>query len=157
MADRRTDYRSELGYSPGATYFDACEEALRCGDRKVGTDHLLLALLRDAACAQAVGHDLAQARVALDAIDMAALAAVGIDAAACTPPALEGRQRDRLPLTPAAKHALQQAGKVAGSRRFGPLHLLQALAQNPAPDPAKALLARLGVDKVQLVSTLKQA
>lgn len=34
-------------YHPWTTYIDAREEAHRRGDVKVGTDHLVLALLRD--------------------------------------------------------------------------------------------------------------
>ena len=148
MTDRRspTSRRSEPDYSPGATYLNACDEALRRGDRKVGTDHLLLALLLDPACALALEHDLAEPRDALDAIDMAALASVGVDASRCNAPHLVGRQPGRFPLTPAAKQALGQAVKLAKSRRFGPRHFLRALAGSDAPDPAIALLSRLKVD-----------
>jgi hypothetical protein len=37
------------------------------------------------------------------------------------------------------------------------MHLLQALAENSAPDPAKALLTHLGVDTAQLIFAFGRA
>ena len=65
-------------YHPWKTYIDAREEARRRGDRKVGTEHLILGLLREPAVVQGLGCDLQTARDALDAMDQDALAAVGI-------------------------------------------------------------------------------
>jgi hypothetical protein len=62
-------------YHPWSTYIDAREEARRRGDRKVGTEHLLLGLLREPVLAQALGCDLQTARDALAALDHDALAA----------------------------------------------------------------------------------
>ena len=61
----------------------AAEEARRRGDRRLGTDHLLLGLLHDphSRVAQALGVDLDSARAASDALDRAALAAVGVNVA----------------------------------------------------------------------------
>ena len=73
-------------WNPWSTYIDAREEARRRGDRKVGTEHLILGLLREPVLAQALGCDLQTARDALDAMDHAALAAVGIGAAFNAPP-----------------------------------------------------------------------
>jgi len=73
-------------YHPWSTYIDAREEARRRGDRKVGTEHLILGLLREPVLAQALGCDLQTARDALDAMDHDALAAVGIGAAFNAPP-----------------------------------------------------------------------
>lgn len=64
-------------WNPWSTYIDAREEARRRGDRKVGTEHLILGLLREPVLAQALGCDLRTARDALDAMDHDALAAVG--------------------------------------------------------------------------------
>ena len=60
----------------------ALEEARLRGDRRIGTEHLLLGLLHDpdSVAARTLGIDLATAQEALDALDRAALAAVGIDA-----------------------------------------------------------------------------
>lgn len=59
----------------------AAEEARRRGDRRLGTDHLLLGILhdQDSPAARALGIDLESARVAADALDRAALSTVGIE------------------------------------------------------------------------------
>ena len=54
-------------YHPWSTYIDAREEARRGGDRKVGTEHLILGLLREPVLARALGCDLQTARDALEA------------------------------------------------------------------------------------------
>ena len=55
------------------------EEAQRRGDRRVGTDHLLLGVLRDADSAALVGVSIDDARETADALDRKALVAIGID------------------------------------------------------------------------------
>jgi hypothetical protein len=142
------------------TYIDARAEARRRGDRKVGTEHLILALLRKPVLAQALGCELQTARDALDAMDHDALAAVGIGAAFNAPPIpidepikrpsrpmLSAVFGERLPMTPAAKAAMEKAHKQI---RRGPLFpqqvLLTVLALKP-PDPAAELIAALGVDR----------
>ena len=79
-AAKARDQRYGPEYNFGATYYDARDEAVRRGDRTVGTEHLVLALLVDPAspAARALGCDLDSARRALDALDHEALAAVGI-------------------------------------------------------------------------------
>jgi len=59
----------------------ATQEARRLGDRRLGTDHLLLGLLHDEdfPAAKALGVSLADARTASEALDRAALVAVGIE------------------------------------------------------------------------------
>ena len=51
----------------GRVVLDAAEEARRRGDRRIGSDHLLLALLKDedSVTARALGVDLPTARGAL--------------------------------------------------------------------------------------------
>ena len=49
-----------------AIYLQASEEARRRGDRRTGTDHLLLALLEDPSIEAVLGVSLQQARQALD-------------------------------------------------------------------------------------------
>jgi hypothetical protein len=58
----------------------ANDEARRRGDRRLGTDHLVLGLLheRDSAASRALGVDLAAARAISEALDLSALRAVGI-------------------------------------------------------------------------------
>ena len=52
-----------------AIYLRASEEARRRGDRRTGTDHLLLALLEDPSIEVVLGVSLQQARQALESLD----------------------------------------------------------------------------------------
>ena len=61
-----------------AIYLRAGEEARRRGDRRAGTDHVLLALLEDPAIEAELGVSLQQARQALASLDHAALRALGL-------------------------------------------------------------------------------
>lgn len=132
-------------YTLGITFRGAQDEARRRGDRSVGTEHLLLALLPDLPSG-VVGVDVTEARTGLDELDRAALRAVGIDLASSVP-TQGGPHARRLRLTPAAKAAIKASPAVAGGRRrLGAGHLLLALLSRPAPDPATSLLAHLGVD-----------
>jgi ATP-dependent Clp protease ATP-binding subunit ClpA len=131
----------------------AADEARRRGDRRLGTDHLLLGLLHDPAAeaAGALGVDLESARAAQDALDRAALAAVGIDAGDLAGPVEEpGGARRRPPLTSAARAVFKRAVEQARPRRSGRIgtrHFLLALLACERPDPAAELLHRLGVDQ----------
>lgn len=147
-------------YHPWTTYIYAREEARRLGDRKVGTDHLLLGLLREPMPAQAVGRDLQTARDALGALDQDALAAVGIETELDAPPipapepidvparpTIKAVLHRRLPLTPAAKSALRESSRGMRRRQHVvPQQVLLALLDLERPDPAAELLAALGVD-----------
>ena len=129
----------------------ATEEARRRGDRRLGTDHLLLGLLHDedSRAAKALGVSLAGARAASEALDVAALAAVGIEIETLGegPPASFGRRLP--PLTSGAravfKRAIDQA-RPFNSGRIDTTHFLLALLSLPRPDPAAALLDALRVD-----------
>lgn len=98
------DQRYGPDYNFGATYYDARDEAIRRGDRTIGTEHLVLALLIDPASpsARALGCDLDSARRALDALDNQALAAIGVEPGITAGP-ITLRTSGRLRLTPAAK------------------------------------------------------
>jgi hypothetical protein len=85
--------RPREDYHPWTTYAYAREEALRRGDRRVGTEHLLLGLLREPELADALGHDLDETRGALAAMDREALASVGVDPAIDAPPIATGVRR----------------------------------------------------------------
>jgi len=129
----------------------ATEEAGRRGDRRLGTDHLLLGLLHDAGspAAGALGLSLAAARAALVALDVAALSAVGVSVAAVgeSSPTEFGRRLP--PLTSGARSVLEQAIGEARSRRTGRVrsdHFLLALLARRRPDPAAELLHVCGVD-----------
>ncbi|MBV9040773.1 MAG: hypothetical protein JOZ68_07200 [Acidimicrobiia bacterium] len=141
-----------------AIYLQASEEARRRGDRRTGTDHVLLALLEDPSIEAALGVTLQQARRALESLDHEALGALGLGSAIDAPP-LQMRavpkkprirdvmNKDRLRMTPAVKKALQDA--VKPNRRKTQVTAQQVLAQIltlQPPDPASVLLGALGVN-----------
>lgn len=140
----------------------AAGEARRRGDRRLGTDHLLLGLLHDAdsAVAKALGTDLESARDAADALDRAALAAVGVDVAHLGDPTLPVFSRRLLPLTSGARAVIKAAveeTRQAGSKRIEARQFLLALLDREAPDPAAELLRALGVDRSQVRHRLDAA
>jgi hypothetical protein len=158
---------STLGeYHPWTTYVYAREEARRRGDRRVGTEHLVLGLLREPHLGRALGVDLGAAREALDLMDRDALAAVGIDRALGAPPvpapepalgggrpSLKTVMTDRLPMTPVAKRVLEESGKGRHRRPadgWSTHAVLAALLRLEAPDPGAALLDALDVDRAAL-------
>jgi ATP-dependent Clp protease ATP-binding subunit ClpA len=129
----------------------ATEEARRRGDRRLGTDHLLLGMLHEEAspAAQALGVSLGDARAASDALDRAALAAAGIQVKALGegPPAPFGRRLP--PLTSGARVVVKRAideARPARSGRIDTTHFLLALLSLQRPDPAAELLGALQVD-----------
>ncbi len=143
-----------------AVYLRASEEARRRGDRRTGTDHLLVVLLEDPSIETVLGVNLQQARQALESLDHEALGAIGMgsDTGTDAPPlpmrAVPKKptlravvERDRPRLTPAAKKVLE--GAVKPNRRRTLVTAQQVLAQiltlRP-PDPAAMLLGALGVD-----------
>ena len=135
----------------------AGEEARRRGDRRAGTDHVLLALLEDPSTESVLGVSLQQARQALESLDRQALGAVGLGPVPDAPelpmravpkkPRLRDvMNKDRLRITPAAKKVLEEASKrnrrrlqVTAQQILGQILVLQP------PDPAAVLLRALGV------------
>jgi ATP-dependent Clp protease ATP-binding subunit ClpA len=127
---------------------DARYEAARRGDRRIGTEHLLISLLEDEATAAAVGVDAAAAREAAARLDRAALAAIGVELGGFEP---QGRARlaKRAPFTAGAKQVLTRTLAHAAAekaRAITPRHMLLAVLERPEPDAAAALLAALDVD-----------
>ena len=136
----------------------ASEEARRRGDRRTGTDHLLLALLEDPSTEGMLGVSLQQARQAHESLDQEALGALGlgpgIDAPALPmravpkkPKLRDVAKKDRFRMTPAAKKVLEEASKPNRRRLYVTAQqvLAQILTLQP-PDPAAVLLGALGVD-----------
>jgi Clp amino terminal domain, pathogenicity island component len=153
-------------YHPWTSYIHAREEARRRGDRKVGTDYLLLGLLQEKDIESVLGADLQSGRDALDALDREALGALGISPALDAPPlpirpaparpTLKAVLADRLPLTPAARSALAEAGKpMRRGRHITARQVLLRLLDLRAPDPAAVLLAALGVDRTAVRERLR--
>ena len=147
---------------PWAIYLRASEEARRRGDRRTGTDHLLLALLEDLSIEVVMSVSLQQGRQAVESLDHEALGALGLGPGADAPllpmhavpkkPRIRDvAQRDRLRMTPVAKKVLEEA--VKPNRRKGQVTAQQVLAQIltlQPPDPAAVLLGALGVDRSEI-------
>ncbi|MGA8427711.1 MAG: Clp protease N-terminal domain-containing protein [Candidatus Dormiibacterota bacterium] len=145
-------------HHPWAIYLRASEEARRRGDRRTGTDHVLLALLEDPSIEVVLGVSLQQARQALESLDQQALGALGMGSGTDAPllpmravpkkPTIWAvKKKDRLRMTPAAKKVLQDA--VKPNRRKTQVAAQQVLAQIVTlrpPDPAAVLLGALGVN-----------
>ena len=137
----------------------ASEEARRRGDRRTGTDHVLLALLEDPSIEAVLGVSLQQARQVHESLDREALGALGLGSGIDAPelpmravpkkPTLKYLmlQKDRLRMTPAAKKVLEDASKPNRRRLYvtGQQVLAQILTLQP-PDPAAVLLGALGVN-----------
>ena len=139
-------------------YLRASEEARRRGDRRTGTDHVLLALLEDPSIELVLGITLQQARQALESLDQEALGALGLGSGTDAPPLpmhsvpkkptfRDVARKDRFRMTPAAKKVLE--GAVKPNRRKTQVTAQQVLAQIltlQPPDPAAVLLGALGAN-----------
>jgi hypothetical protein len=142
---------STEGSGVGAVIGAAFDEARRRGDRKVGTDHMLLGLLHDPASAAALGIGVDEGRAAIADLDRAALAAIGLDVGGPDLPGLpmpKHRTVTRNTLTAGARDALAEAVRANGSHTRGltPRHLLAAVLAGPPTEPAAHLLGQLGID-----------
>ena len=147
-------------YHPWTTFLYAADEARRRGDRRVGTDHLLLGLLREPPLAEALDTDLESAREMLEAMDREALSVTigsSLEAASAPvyapdrpPPRPTLREviRQRMLLTPVAKAAMERASKdLRRGRVVEPGQLLLELLALERPDPGAALLDALAIDR----------
>ena len=135
----------------GQVVRDAKVEAGRRGDRRIGTEHVLLALLvdPDSVPARALGVSLHSAGDALRALDRQALAAVGVSLPA-TDLGTAHPERRRLMLTPGAVAVFKGLGKLSRGERLGVQHVLLALLARERPDPAAELFDALGVDRADV-------
>ena len=129
----------------------ASEEAGRRGDRRLGTDHLLLGLLHneDSQAAHALGISLESARAAASALDRAALLAVGVEIEDTGAMPIAGPFSGHRPLTSGAREVFKRAVEEARppkSARIEERDFLVALLSRDRPDPAAELLHALGVD-----------
>ncbi len=147
----------------------AGEEARRRGDRRAGTDHVLIALFEDPSIEVVLGVSLQQAREALESLDREALGAVGLGFGTDAPPLpmravpkkptiRDVMQKDRLRMTPAAKKVLEEASKPNRRRLYVTAQqvLAQILTLQP-PDPAAVLLGALGVNTSDALHELASA
>jgi ATP-dependent Clp protease ATP-binding subunit ClpA len=143
--------RQELG----KVFHDANAEAARMGDRRIGTEHVTLAMLADpnSVTAKALAVSLDEARKALQALDSAALAAVGIEAVDPGPGAQPARVRMRL--TPGARDVFSGLKANRSAKPPRPQHVLLGLLDCAKPDPAAELIDALGVDRAQVRQRLQ--
>jgi ATP-dependent Clp protease ATP-binding subunit ClpA len=137
-----------------AVLTSAAEEAQRRGDRRLGTEHLLLGLLDDpnGLASRFLAIDLESAREASTALDRAALSAVGVDLGSFDQPSGPTRARRRPWLTSGARSVLERSvheAQAAKARRIEDRHLLLGLLACKPPDPAFQLLAALGIDPAE--------
>jgi ATP-dependent Clp protease ATP-binding subunit ClpA len=126
----------------------AVEEARQRGDRRVGTEHLLLAVLNEPTGPDLLGVTAETARTVADELDRQALAAIGVDVGDFRPTGTPGAGQ-RPPFSSGAREVLSRAlalAVAAKSRRIETRHLLLALLERGRPDPVAALLSALGVD-----------
>ena len=119
-------------------------EALQLGHKYIGTEHILLGLVRegDGVAAQVLVKHGAD----LDRVRATVLAELG---RASRPGATRPRR------TPAAHEALAAAEELAGSAPMGSHHLLEVLARSDGSLAAKALRS-LGVDADDLAATIDE-
>jgi ATP-dependent Clp protease ATP-binding subunit ClpA len=144
----------------GAIILAAMDEAQQRGDRLLGTEHLFLGLLHeaDSVAVKALGIDLRDARAALEALDRAALAAIGLDVGDL-PLASRAAWRKGPRMSSAAQAVINRAAKEAtrtkGRHVWATQMALALLAAEP-PDPVAALLAELGIDRAAVRERLRR-
>lgn len=139
----------------------ATQEVQRLGDRRVGTQHLLLALLNEpGSLAQRVlDTDIESARSALTELDRAALRSIGVDSSALDRFG-HSRARRKPPFTSGFRSVLVASvtrARADGDKVISDEQLLRALLGVKAPDPAAALLTALGVDRSDALRKLDAA
>jgi ATP-dependent Clp protease ATP-binding subunit ClpA len=139
---------------------DARHEAERRGDTRIGSEHLLVALLADDGMVEASGVDAAAAREAAERLDRAALAAVGLDLGGFSPTHPGPAARRVRHFTAGGRAVIAGSLTRAAaekSRTITIRHLMLAVLDRPAPDPAASLLAALPVDPSALRERLDAA
>jgi ATP-dependent Clp protease ATP-binding subunit ClpA len=138
----------------------AVEEARLRGDRRVGTEHLLLGALRASTPdeVRALGVDGVAVRSALADLDREALATIGLDDRGVERPPVPA-SRKHTPFTSGGRAVIPRAlaeSRRAGSRRIAARHLLLAILDGERPDPAADALAHLGVDRAAAARRIRE-
>src|SRR5690606_21935466 len=128
----------------------AFEEAGQRGDRRLGTEHLLLGLLHHRDSAQALGVDLDRARSALAELDREALRMLGLAVGALPRKPRKHRPVPGTALTSSARAVINQAIKRTTLKtRSAQAHrqLALVLLGQGHPDPVAQLVDHLGIDR----------
>ncbi|QWF84723.1 Clp protease N-terminal domain-containing protein [Amycolatopsis sp. CA-230715] len=139
----------------------ALGEARRRGNRRLGTEHLLLGLLHlpDSAPARALGVDLETARAALDELDRESLRALGfdLDLPGDAPPARHPAVTISA-VTSNAKGVLHRSVQATTrkTRAAAPAFLLLELLRREHPDPVADLVAGLALDRDAVTGALAE-
>lgn len=127
----------------------AMEEARYSGDKRLGTDHLLLGALHDPGPAGTLGVTLDEARAAAASLDRTALASIGIDATGFQRATMPSRGK-KPPFSSGARSVIEGTLRYAiaqKSRQITTANLLLSLLDRDEHDPAASLLKELGVDR----------
>ncbi|MDD7836785.1 MULTISPECIES: Clp protease N-terminal domain-containing protein [Paenarthrobacter] len=135
------DTRRIVGY--------AMEEARSLGDKRMGTEHLLLGALHERGPSEALGVSLEDARRAAARLDAAALKAIGFDSKDLTRAEMPTRGR-KPPFSSGAKEVMAAMLKSAvdqKSRKITASSLVVSLLDRGEHDPVTALLQELRVDR----------
>lgn len=130
----------------------AMDEARCSGDKRLGTDHLLLGALHDPGPAGVLGVTLDQARAAAARLDRTALASIGIDAQGFERVPMPSRGK-KPPFSSGARSVMEGMLRYTmdqKSRQITTAHLLLSLLDREEHDPAAALLKELGVDRAEV-------
>ena len=124
---------------PWTTSIYAREEAHVRGDRRVGTEHLVLGLLHEPLIGSLLGADLPRARAALDALDRDALGAIGVHRAPRCSAAADVRATPETDpeggLAGPSSPDTRRQGRVAGGGQADPARPADHRAGGPPPAP----------------------
>lgn len=127
----------------------AMDEARCSGDKRLGTDHLLLGALHDPGPAALLDVTLDQARAAAARLDSTALTSIGIDAHGFERVPMPSRGK-KPPFSSGARSVMEGMLRYAmdqKSRQITTANLLLSLLDCQEHDPAAVLLKELGVDR----------
>ena len=142
------DTRRIVGY--------AMEEARSRGDKRLGTEHLLLGALHEPQPSALLGISLEDAHKAASRLDTAALKAIGLETRDLKGASMPTAGR-RPPFSSGAKEVMANMVKQAmgqKSRQITTSNLLVALLDREEHDPVSALLEELKVDKATVRARL---
>ncbi|WP_171814495.1 Clp protease N-terminal domain-containing protein [Arthrobacter dokdonensis] len=138
---------SRLSPAARAAIESSRDEAVRRGDRRIGTDHLLLGILHDTDIATLTGVDVLTARTHAHDLDRRALAAIGITAPEIDPMSRAHKSK-HMPLSSGVRAVIPRALAMATARKARQattIDLLDALLERKQPDPAAVLLNDLHI------------
>ncbi|MDQ1424703.1 MAG: hypothetical protein QOD72_2201 [Acidimicrobiaceae bacterium] len=120
-------------------------EALQLGHNYIGTEHILLGLIRE-------GEGVAAQVLIRRGAPLDRVRAAVVDQLGRTEPGTRSSEPKR---TPAAEEAMATARELAGSARLGTHHLLEALARSEDSVASRAL-ASLGIDADTLAAKIDE-